>query len=45
MKPAAADARRASRLAITAKKGQPSKERAELQFAEPRQGAARAAPK
>jgi hypothetical protein len=35
MKPAVADPRRANRMSITAKKNQPSKERAELQFGEP----------
>ena len=44
MKPAAVETRRANRLSITAKKGQPSKERAELEFGVMRQGATRAAP-
>ena len=41
MKPAVPANRRASRLSITAKKGQASKERAEIQYAEPRPAAAR----
>jgi hypothetical protein len=45
MKPAAADARRPNRLSITARKNQPLKERAELQFGDTPQGARRAAPK
>ena len=45
MKPATAAARRASRLSITAKKNQPAKERAELQFSEPRRGTVPAAAK
>jgi hypothetical protein len=45
MKRPAADARRANRLSITAKKGQPAKERAELQYGEGRRDAVRAAPR
>ncbi len=41
MKPAVAEPRRANRMSITAKKSQPSKERAEWQYDEPRNGAAR----
>ncbi len=41
MKPAAADPRRANRMSITAKKNQPSKERAEWLFGEAPPGAAR----
>ena len=44
MKPAAVETRRAHRLSITARKGQPSKERAELEFGGIRHGAMRAAP-
>lgn len=40
MKPAKADTRRASGLSITAKKGQPAKERAEFRYSESRRGAA-----
>jgi hypothetical protein len=40
MKPAAVAARRPKRMSITAKKGDPSKERAELEFGEAGRGAA-----
>jgi hypothetical protein len=45
MKRPVAETRRANRLSITAKKGQPAKERAELQYGESRREAVRAAPK
>jgi hypothetical protein len=45
MKSAATTNRRANRMSITAKKGEPAKERAEFQYGEPRQGASRIPPK
>jgi hypothetical protein len=45
MKRPVVETRRANRLSITAKKGQPSKERAELEFGESRREALRAPPK